>query len=306
MNILVLGAGATGGYFGGRLAEAGARVTFLVRPARASRLRAAGLKVDSPFGDIRIPVAAVTRDEVGAGHDLVLLGCKAYDLDDAIDSLKPAVGPGTCILPVLNGMRHLARLDDAFGRERVLGGLCQIAATLAPDGRVQHLNRVHLFVFGPRAPAQAGVCRALAEVFGRSRTDWRLSGDILQEMWEKWLFIAALAGITCLMRADIGAILAAPGGRDLALDMLTETSAIAAGSGHAPRPEAIERFRSFLTDTDSTLSASMLRDIEAGGAIEADHVVGDLIAEADRAGVPAPLLRLVYCHLKAYEARRAR
>src|SRR5579871_3131596 len=132
MRILVLGAGATGGYFGGRLAEANQDVTFLVRPRRAAALARSGLQIRSRFGDFHLTrPAAILSDDLREPFDVLLLSCKAYDLEDAIHSVKPAVGPRTTILPLLNGVRHLDRLDQAFGRERVLGGLCAIAAASA-------------------------------------------------------------------------------------------------------------------------------------------------------------------------------
>jgi len=209
MKLLFLGAGATGGYFGGRLAAADSDVTFLVRPARAARMRDRPLRIESPL-------KAITGDGLaGASYDLVVLSCKAYDLDDAIAAVRPAVGEGTRVLPVLNGLAHLDRLDAAFGTERVLGGLCQIASTLAEDGTVRHLNRTHLLVFGARTAEQRSFCEALlGEISGRG-FDVQLSDDIGLEMWEKWVLLATLAAVTCLMRAPIGDIVAAPGGEPL-------------------------------------------------------------------------------------------
>lgn len=204
MRILILGAGATGGYFGGRMVEAGCAVTFLVRPARAEKLRGSGLVIDSPLGDIRTPVQTVTADALAADYDLVLLSCKAFDLEDAIASVAPAVGPETRVLPVLNGLSHIDRLDAAFGAERVLGGLVAIAATLTPDGAVRHLNRLHVLTFGHRSDGQRAFCEALQADIGRARVDVKRSEAIILEMWEKWIFLATLAAATCLMRASVG------------------------------------------------------------------------------------------------------
>jgi len=161
MRTLIVGAGATGGYYGARLAEAGADVTFLVRPARAAKLAADGLNVRSPLGDLHLPdPPTVTADKLaGAGRfDLILLSCKAYDLDSAVADLAPAVGPDTAILPVLNGMSHLDVLDARFGAERVLGGSCAIAATLAPDGEIRHMSELCSITYGEgRGARPAGV-----------------------------------------------------------------------------------------------------------------------------------------------------
>src|SRR5271155_158407 len=195
MRILVVGAGAVGGYFGGRLLQAGRDVTFLVRPRRATELAKHGLTIRSPVGDFhRASPLIVLQEGLAEPFDLVLLSCKAFDLDGAMVSFAKAVGPATAILPLLNGMRHIDQLAERFGAERVLGGQCAISATLDADFAA------------------------------------RLSDEIRQEMWEKWVFIATAAGITCLMRAAVGDYIAA-GAADLATGLLTECASIAAAQG---------------------------------------------------------------------------
>ena len=306
MRVLVLGAGATGGYFGGRMVEAGCDVTFLVRPARAALLQANGLVVESPLGDIRTPVRTVTREAAGDGWDVVLLSCKAFDLEDAIESVAGAVGAQTRVLPVLNGLAHLDRLDARFGAARVLGGLCAIAATLTRDGVVRHLNRAHTFVFGARSDDQQDFCQELFADVGRAKVDCRRSDAIILEMWEKWVMLATLAASTCLMRAPVGDIMAAPGGGDFVTGLLDEIQAIATANGNASRPKPLATARKLLTEPGSGFAASMLRDVEGGGRIEADHIIGDLLRRGTAAGVDTPRLRIAYAHLTAYEARRAR
>lgn len=306
MKILFLGAGATGGYFGGRMAAAGVDVAFLVRPARAARLNDTALRIESPMGDLAVPAATVTADTITGTYDVVVLSCKAYDLDEAIAAIQPAVGTDTRILPLLNGMAHLDRLDTAFGAERVLGGLCQIAATLSADGTIRHLNQTHLLVFGARQPDQEAVCAQLADAVGGAGFDMRNSATIILEMWEKWVLLASLAAATCLMRAAIGDIVAAPHGAAIIRETLAECAEVAAAAGFPPRDETLARIRDLLTEPGSTFAASMLRDVEAGNRVEADHILGDLIARADAGSVFTPRLRTAYCALKAYENRRAR
>ena len=230
MRVCVVGAGAIGGYFGGRLAEAGRDVTFLVRPARAARLAEAGLTVRSRFGDIHLPrPATVLADAIDGPFDLVILSCKAYDLDDAMASCAPAVGPDTTILPLLNGMAHLDRLDGRFGAARVIGGQCVIGVTLAPDGTITHLNDVHGLTFGERDGSRTDRITAIEETLAGANFAPRASDRILLEMWEKWVFLASLASGTSLMRAPVGDIVAAPGGREFMLGLFAEAQAIAAG-----------------------------------------------------------------------------
>jgi 2-dehydropantoate 2-reductase len=310
MRILVVGAGAIGGYFGGRLIEVGGDVTFLVRPRRAAELAGAGLTIKSAAGNLTVPApATVLADGLRAHFDLILLSCKAYDLDDAITSLAPAVGPATAILPLLNGMRHLDILDTRFGRERVLGGQCYIAATLDAHRTIVHLNNDHELSFGERDGGQTARIDAIASAMAGVRFKARASAEIGQEMWEKWVFLATLAGSTCLMRASIGDIMASPGGKDFMLGLLEESRAVAQANHHPPRDAFMTRTRAALTTMGSSLTASMLRDIERQAPIEADHIVGDLIQRGSATGAlrrDVSLLGIAYANLKVYEARRGR
>jgi 2-dehydropantoate 2-reductase len=305
MRILVVGAGAIGGYFGGRMLAAGRDVTFLVRPRRAAELAGAGLVIKSPNGDVTLKnPPAVQADKLAEKFDVVLLSCKAFDLDGAIKSFAPAVGPQTSIIPLLNGMRQLDVLDQKFGRERVLGGLCAIAVTLNEQREVVHLAPMQSLNFGERDGKLSERVGAIAEVLASGKFGSVASQHIIQEMWEKWVFLASLAACTCLMRTSVGNILAAPGGKDFILGVLDECSAVAAAEGHAPRAPFLERTRGMLTMEGSQMTASMFRDIKAGAPVEADHVIGDLIARGDAAKVPVPKLRTAYTHLKAYEKQR--
>lgn len=307
VRYLVVGAGALGGYFGGRLLAAGRDITFLLRPARAAALARSGLLVKSRFGDLSIPSPPfVLAEDIAGPYDVVLVGSKAYDLEQTMASFAPAVGAATAILPMLNGMRHLDALKARFGAERVLGGLCLISATLDDAGTVLHLNDRHSLVFGELDGTLSSRVEAIERDFATANFDARATTQILQEMWEKWVFLATLASITCLMRAPVGAIVAA-GGQDLGLALLAECSAIAKANGFAPRAPASELARGALTAAGSPMSASMLKDIERGSPVEADHVLGDLLGRAaPQDAVPVSLLRVAYVHLKAYEAMRQR
>ena len=305
MRILVLGAGAVGGYFGARLLQAGRDVTFLVRPGRAKTLADRGLRLQSRLRNIHLPdppTLARRRDE--GPFDLVLLSCKAYDVDDAIDSIAPFVGAGTAILPLLNGMQHLDKLTARFGAQRVLGGFCVISSTLGAEGDIVHLNELHSLVFGELDGANSPRVAAVDTAFSQAGFDSRLSGEIRLEMWEKWVFIAAAAAVTCLMRASIGDIVAA-GGAQMASNLLDECVGIAAAEGFAPRPAFLERARTNLTTAGSPLTATMLRDLETGGRVEGEQVLGDLLRRAPRGARPF-LLGAAHLHVKAYEARRNR
>jgi 2-dehydropantoate 2-reductase len=305
MRILVVGAGAIGGFFGGRMLQGGSDITFLVRPRRAAELASAGLVIKSPNGDVTLDnPPTVQADALKEKFDVVLLSCKAFDLDDAIKSFAPAVGDKTAIIPLLNGMKHLDVLDAKFGHQRVLGGLCAIAATLNEKREVVQLQPMQSLGFGERDGKLSDRVRAIGESFAKGKCGAAASEHVIQDMWEKWVFLASLAASTSLMRTSVGNILAAPGGKDFLLGMLDECSAVATAEGFPPNGPFFQRTRGVLTAEGSPMTASMFRDIKVGAPVEADHVIGDLIARGDAAKVPVPRLRIAYTHLKAYEKAR--
>jgi 2-dehydropantoate 2-reductase len=306
VRILVIGAGATGGYFGGRLSEAGCDVTFLVRPRRAEQLARDGLVIRSPFGDAVLPAPrTVQATDVRETYDLVLLSCKAYDLEGAIEAFASAVGHETVVLPLLNGMRHFEKLDARFGADRVLGGWCFIVARLEESGAVVHSSDVHGLSFGERNGERTPRVDAIERMMAGARFDSRSSDEISLELWEKWTFLATLAGSTCLARASVGDIVAA-GGIDLILGLLEECRSIAAEAGSPPRPHVLQGFRDRLTAIGSAMTASMLADVERGHRTEADHILGDLARRGSRTDLSRSLLKLAHVAVKSHEARIAR
>lgn len=305
MRILVLGAGATGGFFGGRAFAIGRDVTFLVREARRARLDRDGLRIESKGRTESLRVPAVTSAELRGPYDAVVLSCKAYDLDAAIAAIRPAVGENTLVLPLLNGMRHLDGLDRIFGLERVLGGTCHISVSLDTDGTIRHLSPFASLTLGARTPGQRDAAAAIHGQFEGAGFDARLSDDVIAAMWEKWILLATLAGSTCLMRASIGEIVATGAGPGFITDMIDECAHIAAAGGYPAPGKVLDTIRKVLTDPASRMSASMRRDVEAGHRVEADHILGDLIARGEAAGVEAPLLHLAYAQLEAYQQRIA-
>ncbi|HYM04301.1 MAG TPA: 2-dehydropantoate 2-reductase [Stellaceae bacterium] len=304
MRILVLGAGAIGGYYGGRLVEGGADVTFLVRQRRAGQLAERGLVVRSPLGDIERKVKTVFAEDIREPFDLVLLSCKAYDLDNAIDAVAPALGPQGAVLPLLNGMNHMAALSGRLGAARVLGGACYIGATLDPSGEVRHVGGMESLTYGEVSGERSARCDAIARIFAATKINAVLNDNIIQAMWEKFVTLASLATATTLMRGNVGEIMAAPSGEWLMLEALGECERVAAAEGHAPAREAVERTRKMLTQRGSAFTASMMRDLVAGGPTEGDHIIGDLVRRADRRGIAVYLLRVALCNLQVHEARR--
>src|SRR5690348_6015442 len=307
MRVLVVGAGAVGGYFGGRLLQAGRDVTFLVRPGRAEQIRKNGfaVRVASERAD-KLAVRAIVSEQIEASYDLVLVSCKAYDLESAMEGFAPAVGPETAILPLLNGLRHLDLLSERFGASRLLGGQCIITATLDERGHAVLLGRTPTLTFGELNGASSKRTDAFAATMQDAGFTVRASNAVLLEMWEKWVLVATFAGVTCLMRGAIGDIVAA-GAAGLVEALLEECRHIAASQDQMIRPDVLQRIRALLTEAGSTATASMLRDLERGTMTEADHILGDLLHRQSELAVTSPsLLRIAYLHLKTYEARRAR
>ena len=305
MRTLVVGAGALGGYFGGCLVRAGRDVTFMVRPRRAEQLARIGLTIISPKGDFTVPARTALAGDIQGTFDLVLVGVKSYSLDQAIDEFAAAVGPNTMILPILNGLGHLDRLTARFGKARVLGGMSNISAGLDADGRVVQFLPSHDLTFGEIAGGPSERTEALEAFLKSADINGRPSALIMQDMWEKFVQLSTLAGITCLMRASIGTILAAPGGQEAIFRLFHECCAIATAAGFAPRPAFIDFDTTLFTTVNSPLKASMLRDIERGSTTEGEHILGDMLNRARALGIETPLLDLARSHVAAYEIARA-
>jgi 2-dehydropantoate 2-reductase len=304
MRLLVLGAGGIGGYFGGRLVQAGANVTFLVRPARRQQLVRDGLCIQSALGDLQVPVHTVVAADLRPEYQLVLLTCKAYDLEAAMDAIAPAMD-GTCaVVPMLNGLAHLDRLAERFGPRQVMGGTCMIDVTLRRDGVIHHSGTLQRLIFGERDRTTSARARTFADTLAKTTITWELSSDIDRNLWEKLVFLSALAAMTCLFRANVREIMAAPGGREAMERALGTNIEIATCEGYPPSEAAVAFARDRLTDPTGPWSASMLRDLEAGGSVESEHIVGWMLHKARAHQLDDTMLALSYTHLKAYEARR--
>ena len=303
MRLLVLGAGAIGGYFGGRLAAAGNDVTFLVRPKRRAQLEQDGLRITSPAGDLTIPVKTVAAEELKPAYDVVLLTCKSYDLPSAMESIAPAVAGECAVVPMLNGMAHIDLLCARFGGRNVMGGTCSISVALDPNGVIRHANQLQRIAFGELDGRTTERARALAGAFAKTSLEWELAQDILQNMWEKITFLSVLAATNCLFRATIGEINRASGGPEAIERALNANFEIARREGHPVRPAAVEFARKTLINPASTLRGSMLHDLESGSRVEADHIIGWMLSRARQHGVDDTVLSMAYTALKAYEAR---
>lgn len=302
MKILIVGAGAIGGYFGGRLLEKGEDVTFLVREKRKQELEKYGLLAESVHGKMEFSSAKIIQaGESADAFDVILLSTKAYHLEGAIRDIRPYTGSKTLILPLLNGIAHMDQLIAAFGEENVLGGLCFIETTLGENGKVIHTSPVHDLVFGERSGEKTERILKLQETFSGTKANFRLSENIEQEMWHKYLFISTLSGVTSLFRSPIGPIREQSFGLNSIKEVLKEASAIMRGLG-APLADGIEEAQvKKVHEMGFEMKSSLQRDMEKGQAIEADHFFGYLLEKAELLNLDAPVLGAIYGNLQIYE-----
>ena len=306
MRILVVGAGATGGYFGARLTQAGRDVTFLVRERRAETLRARGLRITGLGEDEVVTPTLVTANEITDPADLVLLAVKATALPATLDDMAQAVGPDTLIVPFLNGMAHLDKLNDRFGDDNVLGGVVKVLTQLNDAGDIVRLAPFASLQIGPQdGQVTAGIQEAHDTLAGAG-FDTTVSEDILAAMWHKWVFIATVGALTCLMRGTVGDIVAVPEGEKLGPAILAEAAAVSAAAGYSvPRTE-LDNTTRMITEPRSSFASSMYRDVSDRHHTEVEHVLADLTARARNLQVPTPLLDLATLHLRVYEGRLAK
>ena len=303
MNILILGAGGIGGYFGARLLQTGADVTFLVREKRQQLIAQTGLQIETPKGNFSVQPRTVTASTVRPDYDLIVLAPKAYDLDDALASLAGADSRGV-LLPFLNGLDHMTVLDAKYGRARVMGGVAHIAATLTESGAVRQLTDMHKLTVGPRDTAHEALARTFIAACQKATFDSLYSENIEQVLWDKWVFLATLAGMTTVNQGSVGEIVATPHGLGLMRQMYAEACAVAQASGHPIAPATAEGALRMLT-TPSSLAASMLRDLQGGQRTEHEHILGALTKRGLDAGLPMDLLRLAHTHLAVRAAQAA-
>ena len=305
MRFLVLGAGAIGGFFGGKLMKGGADVTFLVRPRRAAQLADRGLVLKAQDGEFRAPAKTVLAGQIEHPYDVVLLCCKAYDLADAVGAIAPAVGPGTAVVPFLNGMRHLSVLSERFGPDKVLGGLTAVNAVLEPTGDVvQTPVRIDMTALGELGGERSARCRAILDALTAGGISAAVRDDIVAFMWAKFFAFACIATMATLTRARAGAIARAAGGPALVAAIIEECGRVVGAEGYLPPPEIAEIVRGLYAQPDSRYGPSMLVDMEEGRPTEGEHTIGHLVECAARRGVAAPLLTAARCALQAYEMAR--
>jgi 2-dehydropantoate 2-reductase len=307
MRFLVLGAGSLGSYFGGRLTHGGADTSFLVRPERGAQLARRGLVLQLPDGEIRRPVRTLLAGQIDSRYDVVLLTCKSYDLNSAIDAIAPALDEHSAVLPLLNGINHLATLADRFGRARVLGGLTTVAAARSSEGDVVRLpGTPDTTVFGELTGEHTARCTAIQLALVAGGVPSTVSDNIMGEMWTKLFSFAAIATIATLTRARAGEIAAAPAAPGFVRSVIEECARVTTAEGYPPPETMKDTIQRLFAESGSIYCPSILRDLEQGRPTEGDDTIGELVRRADRRGMAAPLLRAAHCNLQVHEVKQRR
>lgn len=304
-RILVLGAGGVGGYFGARLTEGGADTTFLLRGKRREQVAANGITIRSDFfDDASVQVKTVAHEEIDRPFDLIILTCKAYQLDAAMDAIAPAVGDDTAILPLLNGMKQIDILQDRFGADKVLGGTTYIGARVdAETGDIVHFGDFHRIAYGEIDGRRSDRVAAFAALNDAVKFDIDLQDDIQQTMWDKFAMLCAMSSVNTLARATVGEILDTPSGHEFLTAALAECRDTAAALGHTVSPGTIATYERMFSTQGSKFASSMLRDVQAGNPTEGDHIIGDMVNRAQAKGLHTPILLAARAGLAVHESR---
>lgn len=290
MKIVVMGAGALGGYFGGRLAAAGHEVTLIARGAHLAAIRENGLKVLSPKGDLHLPDIAATDDPAGVGPvDAVLFMVKNYGLEDAARATQPMLGPDTFVLTCQNGVSAPDRLGAVIGRDRVIPGVVRMPADIPEPGVVRHSAEFEIVTFGEASAQITPRVTVLRDVFTGAGVNAMIPDNILHDLWAKFIMQATLASMTTLLRLNIGPIRDTPETARLFRDGMAETEAV--GRAVIPDlPEGLaEKGWTFIQGFPPGMHASMLDDLRGGKPIETDYLSGDVVRIGAEHGVPTPI-----------------
>ncbi len=303
MNILVHGAGALGVYFGGRLLEAGQNVSFFVREKRAIQIKEEGLKINSPEGNFESKdITVYTVPEQVQNIDLVILAVKGYHLEQVIPQVQRIIERTEAfVLPLLNGMEHIEKLQQAVGKEKVLGGFASIIATLNEQGHVEHTSGSSTVKFGALDDEQTAVCKHLEEIHHLVKTNFVREEDILKHMWKKYIFITAFSGVTTAMRLPAGFIVNTDASFTVAKNVIYEMSMLAQQEGINLTNQEVEKIVNGLKGFKEEATSSMHQDMRKGLPIEVEHLQGGALRFAAKHNVSVPVIETLYGILKPYE-----
>lgn len=301
MRIAVMATGAVGGYFGGRLAQAGHEVAFVARGSQLEALRTYGLRVQSPLGDMHLPRVEVTDDSATIGPvDLVLFSVKLWDTAAAAEAVKPLLGEETAVVSFQNGVVKDDILRQTLGAEHVIGGACYIAATIAEPGFIRHSGTLQKLLFGEYEGSMSPRVQQFRDACTESGIDAEISDRIEQAIWEKFVFLVGLSGVTSLARSAIGPIRSHPRSRAFLHDVIEEVVQVGRAQGAPLAADYADERLAFIDRLPASSTSSMLRDLEQGNRIEVAWLSGDVVERGARLDVPTPCNRTIVDILSIY------
>lgn len=300
MRIAAMGAGGVGGYFGGRLQQAGHEVSFFARGRHLEAIRANGLSIESPHGPARLKVQVFADPKEAPVADVVLFAVKLWDTESAAEQLRPIVGPHTAIIPFQNGVESISRLRAFYPEHNVLGGSAYIATRIRAPGVVEHTGQMARLQFGPVIPSQKETAQRFLEVCRSANVQAEIPDDIVRANWEKFVFLVALSSATAVARAPIGVVRTDPDLRWLFEQAMRETWRVGRARGVALADDFVEARMKFADSLHADMKASLLHDLENGGRLEAPWLCGAVARMSAQAGLQAPVNRAVYAALKPY------
>jgi len=300
MRIAVMGAGGVGGYFGGRLAQAGNEVTFIARGNHLAALRAKGLTLRSSAGETRIPVKAVEDPADAGSADVVLFAVKLWDTESAAERIRPLVARGGVVIPFQNGVESIERLGAVLGRERVMGGAAYIAARIGEPGVIMQTGQMARLRIGAVVPAQRAAAQEFHAACAKAGVNAELADDIVRVLWEKFVLLAPLAGVTTVSRSRIGVVRADPDLRWLLESAMRETWDVGRRRGVALADDQVAATMKMADGLPAEMTSSMHGDLEAGGRLEAPWLAGAVARMAHELGIEAPANRAIFAALKPF------
>jgi 2-dehydropantoate 2-reductase len=300
MRILIMGSGGVGGYFGGRLQQGGADVTFVARGRHLAAMQKDGLKITSPRGDAQLKVKAVEQPADAGPVDLVMFGVKLWDTDGACAQLKSTMEGGAAIIPFQNGVEAIERLRKSFPKEQVLGGSAYIASRISAPGTIEHIGQMERLQFGALMDSQRPVAERFLAIAKKSGINAEISDDIVRSNWEKFVFLVALSTATAATRQALGVVRSDPDLRWMMEQAMRETWTVGRARGVKLADDFVEKAMQRADALPPEMKASMAHDLDAGNRLEAPWLCGAVARMAREAGVPAPVNATVYAALKPF------
>ncbi|MFK3664120.1 ketopantoate reductase family protein [Ochrobactrum teleogrylli] len=302
MRILVVGAGAVGGYFGGLWSAAGRDVTLVVREVRRDGINQSGLTLVRKGSEMRTRPSAIIATDIRSSFDIVFLAVPGHAVAETIAEIRPAIGPDSVIIPSLNGVRHFDVLRDTFG-DAVLGSVVKCVTALDDRGRIVELAPVAEIAIGPWSGVNDGRLDAVRSSLAIEGMEVRISTVIHEEIAEKWLMMVALGAANSLLGGSVGEINADPDGAWVIQEMLREAHRALVEAGMPPRPAVLDTLARMLSDPASSQTSSLYRNMLVQRLVEHEPIIGDMLVRVGNRRT-FPLLSAAYARLSIYEARR--